>query len=140
MLDPLLERARPVGDPLSDFFWTSGEDGLLRFLRCDECGYFSHPPTGRCSRCLADSLTPTPVAGTGTIYTFTINHQQWVAGQEPYAIAVIELDEQSDLRITSNIVGCDVAEIAIGDRVRVIFLHRHDTWYPLFERVDGSPA
>ena len=135
MLDPLIERPRPAEDPLSDFFWTSGADGRLRFLRCDECGYFSHPPTARCPRCLSGRMTPAPVAGTGTIYTFTINYQPWVVGQQPYVIAVIAIDEQPDLRITSNVVGCDVDDVAIGDRVAVTFLHRHDRWYPLFERL-----
>jgi len=138
MHDPLVDRTRPVDDPLSDFFWTSGADGRLRFLRCDKCGYFSHPPTARCPRCLAEGMTPTPVAGTGTIYTFTVNYQPWVASQQPYVIAVIEFDEQPDLRITSNVVGCDVDDVAIGDRVTVTFLHRHERWYPLFERLPRS--
>jgi uncharacterized OB-fold protein len=51
---------------------------------------------------------------------------------------VIELDEQPDLRITSNVVGCDVDDVAIGDRVTVTFLHRHERWYPLFERLPRS--
>jgi uncharacterized protein len=138
MYDPLIDRTRPADDPLSDFFWASGADGHLRFLRCDKCGYFSHPPTARCPRCLADSMTPTPVAGTGTIYTFTVNYQPWVVGQRPYVIAVIGLDEQPDLRITSNVVGCGVDDVAIGDRVKVTFLHRHERWYPLFERLERS--
>ena len=138
MHDPLIRRTRPAGDPLHDFFWTSGADGRLRFLRCDKCGYFSHPPTARCPRCLAEGMMPTPVAGTGTIYTFTVNYQPWVAGQQPYVIAVIELDEQPGLRITSNVVGCGVDDVAIGDRVTVTFLHRHERWYPLFERLPGS--
>ena len=25
------------------FFWTSGEDGRLRFLRCDDCGVLRPP-------------------------------------------------------------------------------------------------
>ena len=33
------------------FFWTSGDDGRLRFLRCDQCGFFVHPPSPICPEC-----------------------------------------------------------------------------------------
>jgi hypothetical protein len=35
-------------------------------------------------------------------------------------------------------VGCDVDDVAIGDRVMVTFLHRNERWYPLFERLERS--
>ena len=35
------------------FFWTSGEDGQLRFLRCDDCGLYVHPPSPICPDCLS---------------------------------------------------------------------------------------
>ena len=30
------------------FFWTGGEQNELRFLRCDDCRYYIHPPTPIC--------------------------------------------------------------------------------------------
>ena len=29
-------------------FWTGGEVGELRFLRCKDCGYYIHPPIPIC--------------------------------------------------------------------------------------------
>lgn len=133
--DVLSVRMLPSADPLVRFFWASGADGRLRILRCPSCGYFTHPPGSRCARCLAGGLEPTPVSGLAMVHTYTVNHQQWVAGQQPYVIAIVVLDEQEDLRLTTNIVGCAPADVHIGMRVRVAFLHRDDVWYPLFTPV-----
>ncbi len=135
MEDVLISRMTPAGDPLRDFFWQSGSDGRLRFLRCSRCGYYSHPPTTRCPRCLDSAMSPQPVSGLGRVHTFTVNIQRWVEAQDPYTIAVVELDDQEGLRLTTNIVGCRPDEVFIGLAVEVRFLHRHGLWYPLFAPV-----
>ncbi len=67
--------------------------------------------------------------------TFTINRQAWTAElAEPYVIAIIELAEQADLRLLSNIIGCDPDAVAIDMPVSVTFEHHEDVWIPLFER------
>ena len=48
----------PLLDDENRFFWTSGADGRLRFLRCQACGYYLHPPLPRCPTCgSGDGLT-----------------------------------------------------------------------------------
>ncbi|GAB2483329.1 Zn-ribbon domain-containing OB-fold protein [Jatrophihabitans fulvus] len=136
--DPLLHRMKPALDPATDFFWHSGEDGLLRFATCADCGYRTHPAGSVCARCLSTHVAPQPVSGTGTVLAVTVNVQQWNAGQEPYCIAVVGLDDQDDLRLTTNVVDCDPWSVAIGDRVRVAFLDRHGYHYPLFRRIEAD--
>ena len=41
---PLPSGSSPPSTTTNRFFWTSGEDGRLRFLRCQACGYYLHPP------------------------------------------------------------------------------------------------
>ncbi len=130
--DPLLSRPVPAFDPLAAFFWESGADDQLRILRCGGCGFYIHPPSHPCPQCFSAELAPAVVSGNGTVATYTVNVQQWVAGQQPYAIAVVELDEQHGLRLTSNVVSCDPDEVHIGQRVRVCFIHRNDIYYPVF--------
>jgi uncharacterized OB-fold protein len=43
----------------------------------------------------------------------------------PYAIAIVELAEQDDLRLAANIVDCELDSIRIGLPVEVRF-ERHD--------------
>ena len=118
------------------FFWTSGADGKLRFLRCSKCGYYVHPPSPICPHCLTKTLAPEPVSGRAMVATFTINEQPWIPGFDPpYAIAMVEIDEQPSVRLTTNIVGCPPEAVHIGLRVQVTFEQRDDVWLPLFAPV-----
>lgn len=130
-------RVLPAIDDENRFFWTSGEDGRLRFLRCQGCGMYLHPPVPRCPACGGSDLAPEPVSGRGEVFSFTVNHQPWDGSTEPYVIALVALPEQEGLRLTTNIVGCPIDEVHIGMPVRVQFEHRDPVWFPLFER-DGS--
>jgi uncharacterized protein len=73
-----------------------------------------------CPRCRGRELEPEAVAGSGTVYSFTVNRYRWSPALEPpYVIAEVELDEQSGLRLLTSVVGCD--EVTIGMPVRVRF-------------------
>jgi uncharacterized OB-fold protein len=101
--------------------------------RCTSCGYYLHPPSPRCPKCLSDAIEPQAVSGRGSVYTFTINRRAWVPGLEvPFVLAIVELDEQSDLRLMTNIVDCTPEEVEIGMPVEVTFVQRSDAFVPLF--------
>ncbi|MGQ0831114.1 MAG: Zn-ribbon domain-containing OB-fold protein [Microthrixaceae bacterium] len=129
-------RVLPALDDANRFFWTSGEDGRLRFLRCQGCRYFLHPPLPRCPRCGSAELAPEAVSGRAEVFSFTVNHQSWDGSTEPYVIAVVTFPEQDGLRLTTNVVGCPAEEVHIGMPVRVAFEQRESVWFPLFERDD----
>jgi uncharacterized OB-fold protein len=74
------------------------------------------------------------VSGHGSVYSFTINCQQWVPDLPRYVVALVELDEQPGLRLFTNIIGCDPDDVAIGDRVTVDFVAAGEIWLPLFRR------
>lgn len=128
-------RVLPALDDINRFFWTSGADGQLRFLRCQGCGYYLHPPLPRCPSCGSRELAPEAVSGRGEVYSVTVNHQSWDGGTEPYAIVLIAFPEQADLRLTTNVVGCPPDDVHIGMLVQVAFEQRDDVWFPLFEPV-----
>jgi uncharacterized OB-fold protein len=130
--EPLRHRPRPSDDPLATFFWASAADGVLRMLRCTACGFWLHPPAPRCPQCLCAEVAPQPLSGRATVESFTVNVQQWVPGQEPYVYAIVEFPEQAGLRLTTNVVGCPPADVHIGQRVTVAFVHRHEAYYPVF--------
>lgn len=132
MIDPLLQRPAPADDPLHRFFWASGADGVLRMLRCSACGFWLHPPSPVCPQCLSTDVAPQPLSGAATVAAFTVNVQQWVPEQEPYVYAIVEFGEQAGLRLTTNVVGCPVEDVHIGQAVRVAFVHRNDAYYPVF--------
>jgi len=116
------------------FFWQAGATGVLRFMRCQACGHYVHPPLPICPLCKCRDVRDEAVSGRGRVLTYTINRQVWEKGLEaPFVVAIVELEEQSGLRLTSNIVNCELAEVAIGLHVRVLFQHCEDVWLPLFE-------
>jgi uncharacterized OB-fold protein len=119
--------------PHDAFFWSSGADGRLRFLRCADCGRFHHPAGPVCAHCHGRNLAPEPVSGRATVATFTINHQPFVPGFEmPYVIALVEIDEDPTIRLMTNIVGCAPTEVRIGMAVTVVFEPYDDHLVPLF--------
>ncbi|MFV0316804.1 MAG: Zn-ribbon domain-containing OB-fold protein [Microthrixaceae bacterium] len=130
-------RVQPVLDDDNRFFWTSGQDGLLRFARCGDCGYWLHPPTPRCPMCTSTDVVHEPVSGRGVVWSFTINHHSWDGSTEPWAIVLVELAEQEGLRLTSNLVNCPTDDVRIGMEVQVTFEENNDLWYPLFEPVEA---
>lgn len=132
-------RKLPELTPETGFFWSSGEDGRLRIQRCGTCGRYQHPPFPRCTMCGSENVAPAEVSGRGRVATYTINHEPWYPGLKvPFVYAAIELEEQAQLYVFSNI---DVPppEARIGLPVNVYFEQDEDVWLPLFrpERADG---
>lgn len=116
-------------------FWQSGAEGVLRIHYCAPCRSFFHPPTPICPRCNSFDVEPRAVTGRGRVITFTINQQAWTPElTDAYVVAIVELAEQADLRLLTNIVGCAPEEVAIDMPVRVTFEQHEDVWIPLFER------
>jgi uncharacterized protein len=123
-------------------FWTGGSRGELVFLACEDCGYLIHPPQPVCPQCHSKRLGTRVVAGTTTLATYSINHQAWMPGPElPYVVAIVEIDEQPSVRLTTNLVNCAHHRIEVGMPVRVVFEHHSDPdgnpdddiYIPLFE-------
>ncbi|MES0874305.1 Zn-ribbon domain-containing OB-fold protein [Sinimarinibacterium thermocellulolyticum] len=133
-----MSRPLPRLDADNRFFWTSGADGRLRFLQCQDCHAFVHPPRPVCRNCLSERLEAKVVAGTGVVDTYTVNHQKFhPAFEVPYVIARIAIDGAPGVILTSNVIGCPVDSVDIGDRVQVKFEQHEDVWLPLFEKIQG---
>lgn len=136
---PVLRLLPRLSDDVA-FYWTSGADGRLRLLRCHACGFFIHPPGPVCPRCLSSDLGPEVVSGRGTVATFTINHQQWIPGSDNYIIAWVSLDEQPDIRLTTNLIDIEPEDVSIGMPVEVAFELSEDVYLPLFRPVREGEA
>jgi len=127
-------RVLPRVTPANEHFWRGGAEGELRFLRCRACGTYVHPPAPVCPECHGKDVQPEAVSGRATVATFTLNYQPWVpAPDHPYAIAIVEIEEQKGLRLMTNVVNCPPEDVRIGMPVRVVFEQHDDVWIPLFE-------
>jgi uncharacterized OB-fold protein len=118
----------------NEFFWTSGADGRLRFQRCSECGELRHPPVSVCPYCHSNEWAPAEVSGRAVVAGFTINEHQWLPTfPPPYVIAIVAIEEDDRVRLTTNIVNCEPGDVFVGMKVQVRFEHDDDVWIPLFE-------
>lgn len=134
-------RVLPRVTPANAHFWQGGKRGELCFLRCGACGEYVHPPSPRCPACLSKDVEPQAVSGRATVLTYTWNHQPWVPSPDhPYAVVIVEIEEQPGLRLMTNVVNCDKETLRIGMPVRVLFEEHEDVWIPVFEPAPGSAS
>lgn len=126
MIPPLDDAERP--------FWTGGRDGQLLIQRCGTCGTWVHPPVRGAHEGCGGEVTATPVSGKGTVYSFTVNHHPFRPDLPlPYVIALVELAEQADLRLFTNLVNVDPGAVSVGMPVRVLFEDQGEAATPVFE-------
>jgi len=120
----------------SETFWTGGRHGRLMIHRCRSCARYFHPPAPACFRCRSMDVGPEAVSGRVTVATFTVNEHTWLPGfPPPYVIAIVEIAEEPDVRLTTNIMDCAVSEVHIGMPVEVLFEQWDDVWVPVFRPV-----
>ena len=136
-----MARVLPALGSWNRFYWESGADGQLRFRRCASCGALQHPPAPVCRTCASDQLEVRPVSGHGVVQSHTTNVQQWSPEYPPpFVVAVVAIDEDPRVRLTTNIVGCGPEDVYVGMPVRVCFEHVEDVWVPVFEPTGEGPA
>jgi uncharacterized OB-fold protein len=137
-------RLAPSPTAESHAFWTGGREGELLITRCHGCGHLFHPPGPACWRCRSTDVAPEPVSGRATVAAYTVNRQSWIPGFDPpYIVAMVELAEESDTRLISNVVDADPDAISVGMDVEVFFedwtalSSEEDSrvWLPLFRPV-----
>lgn len=127
-------RPLPELTPENAAFWTGGAEGKLMIAFCSDCDAAIHPPQIICPRCWSETVERRAVAGTGSVYSFTVNHQPWAPGmQVPFALAVVDIDGAPGVRVTAEVVTDDPEAVAIGQRMRVSFANVDDIWFPQWE-------
>ncbi|MFD6453011.1 OB-fold domain-containing protein [Nocardia sp. NPDC060220] len=138
--------AEPSGRPLpqvtaeNEFFWTAGADGRLRIQECGSCAALIHPPQPVCRYCHGHTLRVREVSGFATLVGFTVNQRFSVPGlPAPYVVAQVAVEEDLRVRLTTNVVGCDPADLVLGMRMEVVFEQDADVWLPLFRPTADQP-
>lgn len=136
-------RLLPYLDELNEFFWTSGADGKLRMQHCTACAYVIHPPAPYCPSCGGTDSEPRVLSGRGTVYSYTVNHQPWDGVGDLYVVALVELDDQDDVRLMTNLIGIEPDQVQIGMPVEVFFEERENdptVYLPLFRPIGVDPT
>jgi len=132
---PRRRRPRPAVSRDNAFFWEGVEAGELRFQRCDGCARLRHPPGPACPRCHSFAWSAVRASGRGRVFSFVVAHHPAIPPFEyPNAIVLVELDE--GVRLVSNLVGVDPADVQIDLPVEVEFTRvDEELVLPLFRPV-----
>jgi uncharacterized protein len=103
-------------------FWDAAGEGRLVVERCGACGAESLPPRGICRSCRSRSVGPAEITDRGVVYSYTVNHQQWLPDLEvPYAMVLVEFPDHPGVRVVGRLRGCHPDDVAVGMDVEVGF-------------------
>ena len=136
-----MTRPAPIITDDNKEFWEAARAGQLVAQRCRACGRLRHPPRPMCPECHSVEHETVVLAGTGTVYSYAIlHHPQHPSFSYPVVAALVDLDE--GIRVVSNLVGVEPADVRIGARVRVLFDPTADDMaVPVFEPAEpAGPA
>jgi uncharacterized OB-fold protein len=122
----------PIGDSERDLpaphhyseneaFWAAANEGTLLIKHCRACERPHWYPREICPFCGSDDTEWRPSGGLGSIYSLSVVQSR---SAPPLGLAYVALDE--GVTLLTNIVDCDLAEVNIDDRVRLVFKRADD--------------
>lgn len=119
-----VDRPLPLPDDDSAAYWEAAARGELRMQRCASCRAWRFPPRPRCPHCGSDAMAWERVSGRGVIYSFVVAHAPVLpafAARVPFAVVLVELEEDPQLRVVGNLLEVPLSALRIGMPVRVDF-------------------
>lgn len=124
MAEPL-NFPRPVPNIDDEAFWDGCQNDELRMQRCAACKKYRWLPRPMCPSCNALEHEWVAVSGRGRVFSWTvIVHPVHPAANEkvPYNVAQVQLDEDPDLILVTNLVDIDNDAIRIDMPVEAVFV------------------
>ncbi|MFH1114963.1 MAG: Zn-ribbon domain-containing OB-fold protein, partial [Pseudomonadota bacterium] len=112
----------PVVNDWARPFWEAAREEKLILQQCKDCEKHIFYPRMACPHCASDNVIWVNASGKGTVYSYTVvenNPPSAFVNDLPYVVAVVKLEE--GVRMLSNIVGCDPADVRCDMPVSVTF-------------------
>jgi uncharacterized protein len=122
MSEKRYQKPLPRIDEESRGYWEALARHELYVQRCRDCGTVRFPPRAVCTSCMSSATEWLRCSGRGTVYSFTVTHQNQAPGfreELPYVLAIVELAEGP--RVMTNLVGGAPDAVRIGMAVEVVF-------------------
>jgi uncharacterized OB-fold protein len=109
-----------VDDPDTGGFFEAARHGQLAVRMCNGCDAVLHMPRAYCRHCGSWDGRWQPVAGRGTVYSWSvIEHQVHPDYPVPYTVILVELDDHPSVRLIGQLPGRP--ELHIGQHLEVWF-------------------
>ena len=115
---------RPLPDFDAQEFWDGCNRDELLMQRCTECKKFRWLPRPMCPQCNSLEREWVKMSGKGKVFSWTIvTHPVHPAatGKVPYNVTQVQLDEDPEIIMVTNLVGIKNEEIRMELPVKVVF-------------------
>ena len=120
-----MPKQSPVPDEVDQPFWDACNEERLVIQNCTACNRLQQPPLPSCAQCgSAVSLDWREMSGRGRIYTYAVMYDNPVPllfDDQPFNVAVIELEDDPGIKMLSHLPGTPLDEVPIGATVQVEF-------------------
>jgi uncharacterized OB-fold protein len=122
----MTDKPIPEPDALSAPFWAGARQHRLMIQRCSHCGRLEHPPVGICQGCRnpASSFRFQMMSGKGRLISWTIMRDSFIPSFKrdvPFAIGLVELVEQTGVRLITRLIDGPDAAYRVGASLEVTF-------------------
>jgi uncharacterized protein len=135
-----MSRTFPRPTKISAPFWKACHERVFQMQKCDSCHQFVWFPMYMCPHCGNMEMSWTELSGRGTVYSLSLIIDPVSAAcapDGPLTVALVELDEGPVMM--TNIIGEGAEDVAIGDRVSLVFQQvSDDVTLPVFERAGAE--
>ncbi len=111
----------PALDAHNRAFFTSAK---LMLQACRACRAVQHPPEDLCRACGSHDVAPRASRGKGRVESAVVVHHAvhpLLKAKLPYNVVLVSIDDAPGVSLLGNVSNRAPGEVAIGDRVRVVF-------------------
>jgi len=115
---------RPISTLDDQEFWNGCNNDELRLQKCSSCSKYRWLPKPMCPQCNSLEHEWVKVSGKGRVYSWTIVvHPVHPAANRkvPYNVAQVQLEEDPEVILVTNLVGVGNDDITMGMPVEVVF-------------------
>jgi uncharacterized OB-fold protein len=119
-----MPKPSPIPDEVNKPFWDACNERRLIIQTCTKCNRMQYPPEKACTACGCVTMAWREVKGLGRVHGYCVMYDSRVKllqERQPFNIAVIELDENPEIKFFSHLPGSPPDEVPVGAPVRLEF-------------------
>ncbi len=112
----------PEPSEASKPFFDGASEGKLRLQVCKQCNTWAYPPATICANCGSHELAWRDASGRGTVYAHgRLARPYHPRHKDRLPLVLAQVDIEEGLRVMTNLVDVDPADVRVGDAVEVAF-------------------
>lgn len=119
-----MPKPSPIPDEVNKPFWDACNERRLIIQTCAQCDRMQYPPEKACVGCGCGTFTWREVKGMGRVHGYCVMYDSRVKllqERQPFNIAVIELEENPEIKFFSHLPGTPPDEVPVGAPVKLEF-------------------